>query len=51
MIEIASNGHLLTHIPQPIQRASEMKQIFAAGATSIQNFPYLFSGQVFLHSC
>lgn len=27
MILIASNGHLLTHIPHPIQSVSEIKQI------------------------
>jgi hypothetical protein len=51
MIFIASKGHLLTHIPQPIQRVSEMKQIVEVGLTSMHIFPVLFTGQVFLHSC
>lgn len=47
---MASNGHLFTHIPQPIHNVSEMKQIVETGVTSIQIFPVLLMGQVFLHS-
>ena len=50
MILIASNGHLLTHIPQPIHKISEIKQIVEAFVTSIHNLSALFTGQVFLHS-
>ncbi|KAH9836170.1 uncharacterized protein C8Q71DRAFT_708888, partial [Rhodofomes roseus] len=31
--------HFLTHIPQPIQRNSEMKAILSVGLTSIQSLP------------
>lgn len=50
IILIASNGHLLTHIPHPIHKVSEIKQIVEVGKTSIQIFPVLLIGQVFLHS-
>jgi len=39
------------HIPQPMQRASAIKQILEALVTSIQILPVLFTGQVFAHSC
>jgi hypothetical protein len=51
MIFIASKGHLLTHIPQPMHNVSEMKQITEVGKTSMQILPVLLTGQVFLHSC
>ncbi len=41
----------MTHIPQPMQSVSEMKQIVEAGVTSIQTLPALLTGQDFLHSC
>ena len=41
MIFIASKGHLLTHIPQPMQRVSEMKQMVEVGLTSMHIFPVL----------
>lgn len=47
---IASKGHFLTQIPQPIQRASEMKAIFEAGVTSMQSLPVRLTGQDLLHS-
>ncbi|EGW34941.1 uncharacterized protein SPAPADRAFT_131559, partial [Spathaspora passalidarum NRRL Y-27907] len=50
-IVMASNGHFLTQIPQPIHKVSEMKAILDAGVTSIHNFPVLTTGQLFLHSC
>ena len=63
MMEIASNGHFLTQIPQPIHNSSEMNAILEFGSTSIHNFPihrlfYLLNklpirttGHDFLHSC
>ena len=39
--EIASKGHFLGQIPQPIHKVSEMKAIFEVGSTSIQNLPTL----------
>jgi hypothetical protein len=50
MILIASNGHLLTHIPHPIHSVSEMKHITEEGYTSMQILPVLLTGHVFLHS-
>lgn len=50
IILIASNGHLFTHIPQPIHNVSEMKQIVEVGNTSMHIFPVLLIGHVFLHS-
>jgi hypothetical protein len=50
MILIASKGHLLTHIPHPIQSGSEIKHITDVGSTSIHILPVLLTGQVFLHS-
>lgn len=47
---MATNGHLLTHIPQPIHNNSEIKQIFDVGPTSIHNFPVLLTGHIFAHS-
>lgn len=51
MIFMASKGHLFTHIPQPMHKVSEMKQITEVGYTSMHSLPVLFTGQVFLHSC
>ncbi|KAI8895074.1 hypothetical protein BC833DRAFT_529850 [Globomyces pollinis-pini] len=51
MILIASKGHFLTQIPQPIQSSSEIKANLSDGNTSIQSFPILTTGQPFLHSC
>ncbi|KAH9074208.1 hypothetical protein EDB83DRAFT_2355428 [Lactarius deliciosus] len=39
MIVMASNGHFLTQIPQPMQRNSDMKAILSVGFTSIQSLP------------
>ena len=39
MISMASKGHFLTQIPQPIHSSSEMDAIFEEGATSMQSFP------------
>mgnify|MGYP003597811394 CR=1 FL=1 len=50
MILIASNGHLLTHIPHPIHKISEIKQIVEVFVTSMQSLSALFTGHVFLHS-
>lgn len=50
IIEIASNGHFLTQMPQPMQRVSEMNAIFDVGSTSMHIFPVRFTGQFFLHS-
>lgn len=51
MILIAWNGHLLTQIPQPIQRISEISTNADCGVTSIQIFSVLLTGHPFLHSC
>jgi hypothetical protein len=50
MILIASNGHALTHIPQPMQRDSDIKQMVEAGVTIMHCFPVLLTGHDFLHS-
>ncbi len=48
---MASLGHTFTHQPQPIHKDSDKKDIVDVGWTSIHNFPALFTGQWFLHSC
>lgn len=48
---IAPNGHFLGQMPHPMQRRSEMKEIFDSGVTSIQSLPVRTTGQDFLHSC
>lgn len=48
---IASKGHFLMQIPQPMQSSSEMKASFELGVTSIQSFPRRTTGQDRLHSC
>jgi len=50
MILIAWKGHRLMHIPQPIHKCSEMKQMVEEGFTSMHIFPILLIGQVFAHS-
>ena len=50
IIVMALNGHFLTHIPQPMHRASEMKHILLAFVTSMHIFSILFGGQTFAHS-
>lgn len=50
MILRASKGHLLTQIPQPIQRGSLTLASLEVGSTSIQREPDLLMGQDFLHS-
>ena len=47
---MASNGHFLTHMPQPIHKFSEIKQIVEVGFTSMQTLPVLFKGHTFTHS-
>ncbi|KAJ3972181.1 hypothetical protein EV361DRAFT_798605, partial [Lentinula raphanica] len=47
--------HFFTHIPQPIQRISEMNAILSVGLTSIHNLPGILdtsttSSLTFLHS-
>ncbi len=39
MIDIASNGHFFTQMPQPMHSSSEIHAIFDVGATSIQSLP------------
>lgn len=51
MIWIASKGHFLTQIPQPIHNSSEIQASFEDGVTSIHSLPTLTTGQYFLHSC
>jgi len=51
MILIASKGQRLTHIPQPMQSVSEMKQMVDVGFTSTQILPVLLRGQFLAHSC
>ncbi|KAH9912378.1 uncharacterized protein B0H18DRAFT_1054249, partial [Fomitopsis serialis] len=51
MMAIASNGHFLTQIPQPMQRNSEINAILSVGLTSIQSLPIFTTGHDFLHSC
>lgn len=48
---IASNGHFLTQMPQPMQSSSEIHAIFDVGPTSTHSLPILTTGQLFLHSC
>ncbi|PKK43958.1 hypothetical protein CI102_12399 [Trichoderma harzianum] len=47
---MASKGHFLGQIPQPIHSDSEMKARRDSGVTSIQSFPLRTTGQDFLHS-
>ncbi|RKP17645.1 hypothetical protein ROZALSC1DRAFT_16144 [Rozella allomycis CSF55] len=48
---IASKGHFFTHIPQPIHRVSDIKDIFDLGVTSIHCLPLLPHKTYLLHSC
>ncbi|ODV68286.1 hypothetical protein HYPBUDRAFT_123847 [Hyphopichia burtonii NRRL Y-1933] len=48
---MASKGHFLTQIPQPIHNVSEIKAILDVGATSIHNLPVLTTGHALRHSC
>ncbi|PVH98765.1 hypothetical protein DM02DRAFT_530517 [Periconia macrospinosa] len=48
---MASKGHFLGQIPQPMHRRSEMKAILESGATSMHSLPVRTTGQDFLHSC
>ncbi|RKP33749.1 hypothetical protein BJ085DRAFT_16413 [Dimargaris cristalligena] len=48
---MASKGHFLTQIPQPMHSSSEMKEILLVGRTSIHSLPIRFTGQPRLHSC
>ena len=47
---MASKGHFLGQMPQPMQRRSEMKAILLVGSTSMQSLPVRTTGQDFLHS-
>ena len=51
MILMASKGHFLTQIPQPIHKVSEMNAILDVGPTSIHSLPVLTTGQAFLYGC
>lgn len=51
MILMASKGHFLTQMPQPMHNSSEMLAILELGVTSIHNLPIRTTGQDFLHSC
>lgn len=48
---MASKGHFLVQIPQPMQSGSEMNAILAVGVTSMHSRPIRTTGQLFLHSC
>lgn len=37
--QVSRKSHFLTHIPQPMQRNSEMKAILSVGLTSIHILP------------
>ena len=47
---MASKGHFLGQMPQPMHSRSEMKAILLSGVTSMQSLPVLTTGQDFLHS-
>jgi hypothetical protein len=47
---MASKGHFLMQIPQPMHSDSEMKAMVDLGSTSMQSLPDLTMGQDFLHS-
>lgn len=51
MMLMASKGHFLGQIPQPIHRRSEMKAILEDESTSMQSLPVRTTGHDFLHSC
>ena len=38
------------HMPQPMHKCSEMKQMVEVALTSMHNLPILLMGQVFAHS-
>ena len=48
---MASKGHFLTQMPQPMHSSSEIQAILLLGLASTQSFPILTTGQNFLHSC
>merc|ERR1719473_895599 len=48
---MASKGHFLTQMPQPMQRGSDIQQILESLLASTQSFPVRTTGQNFLHSC
>ncbi|KAJ1449668.1 hypothetical protein M885DRAFT_448901 [Pelagophyceae sp. CCMP2097] len=48
---MASKGHFLTQMPQPMQSSSEMNASLEAGATSMQSLPIRTTGHCRLHSC
>ncbi len=50
MMLMAAKGHFFTQIPHPMQRRSEMKEIFESGVTSMQSLPVRTTGHDFLHS-
>ncbi|KAF2862719.1 hypothetical protein K470DRAFT_212191 [Piedraia hortae CBS 480.64] len=45
---MASNGHFLGQMPQPMHRRSEMNAILDSGDTSMHSFPERTTGQAFL---
>lgn len=47
-MSIAPNGQRLTHIPQPMQRGSDIFA-FLSGPTYMQSVPSRFMGQSFAH--
>lgn len=48
---MASKGHFLGQIPQPMHKRSLMKAILLSGATSMHSLPVRTTGHDFLHSC
>ena len=48
---MASKGHFLMQILQPMHRGLERCAILDLGPTSMQSFPSLTTGHDFLHSC
>jgi hypothetical protein len=49
MIWMASKGHFLTQMPQPMQSSSERKATLLVGSTSMQSFPMRTTGHCRLH--
>ncbi len=50
MIWMASYGHFLTQIPQPMHKTSEILETFDFASTSMHSLPMRTSGQERLHS-
>jgi hypothetical protein len=51
MIMMASKGHFLTQIPQPMHSSSEIQANLLLLDTSMHSFPTFTTGHDFLHSC